>query len=366
MQSLLRRAHTQGTPLIDGNSVTFIWEGSRPPLLVYDPGDWLENPVNLERVAPNTWAHTIELDPRAYLEYAYLDPDTGQRPSDPFNPRRTPNGLGETNQYFYMPEARPHPLTRRQKGVLRGQVSRHAVPTRPFYGPGSRRVDLYRPVAEKPVPLLVVYDGNDYSGRGKLLAILDNLIHQNRIAPIAAALVSNNPRTRFVEYACSDATVAFISEYVLPLASAELNLLDITANPGAFGILGASMGGMMALYTSLRLPEVFGRAACQSGAYAMEDHEFVVFELVRHLPVEPFQLWMDVGRYVFLLDSNRKMHELLVSQGFVHAYREYYGGHNYTSWRNDVWQGLEYLFSLPRVAEPAGRTENSKSKESEP
>lgn len=365
MHELLRRAHKQGNPLIDGNSVTFVWEGPKPPLLIYDPADWLENPVSLERLTANLWAHTIELDPRAYLEYAFLDPVTGKRPIDPFNPRRTQNGFGEYNHYFYMPQARPHPLTRRQRGARRGHLSRHAVPVKHFYTGRDRRVDLYQPAADRPLPLLVVYDGNDYLHRGRLPVILDNLIAQGRIPPLAAALVSNNPRQRLLEYACSDATVGFIIERVLPLAQQELDLIDISANPGAFGVLGASMSGLMALYTALRLPAIFGHAACQSGAYALEGFEFVAFDLARYLPLPPLRLWMDVGRYEWLLDSNRKLHEVFSAQGFVHAYREFFGGHNYTSWRNDLWHGLEYLFSQPETAEPAGSLNDPGGREGE-
>lgn len=345
MHELLRRVREYGNPLIEGSSVTFVWEGTQPPLLIYDLADWLENPIPLEEVAPNTWVHTIQLDPRAYMEYAFLDPNSAKRPADPYNRHRIRNGLGQINHYFYMPEARPHPLTRRQPGAARGILSQHTVPVEPFYAGSTRKVTLYAPEAAQPLPLLVVYDGNDYGGRGRLPVLLDNLIDQGRIPPVAAALVHNRPRERFLEYNCSDSTVGFIANRVLPLAAEQLNLIDIHANPGAYTILGASMGGLMALFTSLRLPQVFGRALCQSGAYQLGEFETIVFDWVRHMPLPPVRLWMDVGRYEWLLDCNRQMHQLLSRQGFVHAYHEYFGGHNYTAWRNDLWQGLEYIFS---------------------
>lgn len=72
--------------------------------------------------------------------------------------------------------------------------------------------------------------------------------------------------------------------------------------------------------------------------------EFVVWDLVRHGPVPPLSVWMDVGRFEWLLDSNRKMNELLVEKGYDVAYREYNAGHNYPAWKNDVWRGLEISF----------------------
>ena len=105
------------------------------------------------------------------------------------------------------------------------------------------------------------------------------------------------------------------------------------------------MGGLMALYTGLRLPKYFGRVLSQSGAFFAPDLTSIIGDLVCHLPHPPgMKLWMDVGRLEFLLPGNRRMHRLLMQKGYHHAYREYPGGHNYTSWSNDLSRGLEALF----------------------
>jgi enterochelin esterase family protein len=54
---------------------------------------------------------------------------------------------------------------------------------------------------------------------------------------------------------------------------------------------------------------------------------------------------MDVGRYEWLLHSNRRMHERLTRRGYAVSYREYAGAHNYTVWRSDVVRGLEEMFA---------------------
>ena len=68
--------------------------------------------------------------------------------------------------------------------------------------------------------------------------------------------------TRFIR-ACGESTLLFVAAQVLPLARAHLNLLDPAKHPGAYGVLGASMGGLMALYTGLRLPRIFGHVLSQ-------------------------------------------------------------------------------------------------------
>src|SRR5262249_24048622 len=153
---------------------------------------------------------------------------------------------------------------------------------------------------------------------------VDNLVAARRIRPLALAMVASAGQARYVEYACNDSTVAFLLNWVVPLAREQLNLVDLDAHPGAYGVLGASMGGLCALYTALRAPAVFGRAISQSGAFALGalGKAPVVFDLVRHLPRAPLKIWMDVGTYEHLLPANERLQALLRKCGYDVTYRE--------------------------------------------
>ncbi|RJP47151.1 MAG: esterase family protein [Anaerolineaceae bacterium] len=366
-KNLLARIRTEGHPLIDGNRVTFIWEGDSPPHLVDDLHDWEENPQKLRRVSPGLFASSFDLARDAYLEYAFYYPETKTRVPDPLNPRRIWNGVGNYNHFFYMPEASPSPWTIRQRDIPRGTFSLHTVETWMMNFPGKRRVRLYHPPTDERVPLLTVYDGPDYFNRGRLPIIVDNLIAAKRIRPIAMAFLPNGGPRRGVEYACSDATLAWIEHDVLPLASRELNLIDIKKEPGAFGVLGASFGGLMSVYTGLRLPEIFGRVLSQSPVFETEGRDFVAVDLIRHAhlqnevvrngipqstslagfhpaPQQYPKIYIDVGTMDFLLEDNRRMLPLLRERGFDLTYHEYVGAHNYTSWRDHIHLGLEKMF----------------------
>lgn len=72
-----------------------------------------------------------------------------------------------------------------------------------------------------------------------MTVIVDNLIAQKRIRPVALAMLHNGGRVRFVEYGCSDVTLALLVETVLPLARQHLKLVDIKKHPGSYGVLGA-------------------------------------------------------------------------------------------------------------------------------
>jgi enterochelin esterase-like enzyme len=332
----------QGHPIIDGDQVTFVWSGDRAPQLIGDVTGWQwGSPIDLAQVDPGVWAHTLTLPRDAYLEYVFWDGQ--QRVADPLNRNKTPDGLGHKNHYFYMPGAAPTTLTQRRRSVPHGTITRHVLENEFLLAGKKRTVLLYHPPAAEPCPLLVVLDGQDYRRRAKIANVVDNLIAQGRIRPVALALPYHGGGARAVEYACSEATLGFLLYDLLELARRELNLVDVQDNPGAYGILGASMGGLMALYAGLRAPEVFGRVLSQSGAFAMTEHTSVVFGLARYGPVPPLRVWMCAGRYEWLLDCNRRMHALLVERGYEVVYDEYSGGHNYPSWRDHLGRGLEAL-----------------------
>ena len=207
MSELLERAREGGTPLIDGDIVTFVWQGDRPPALIGDFTEWEASPQPLKPAGGGLWIHTEKISQDAYIEYVFYDSEREERIPDPFNPRTCPSGMGDTNHYFYMPAAETNALIRRKKGIPKGRITRHLVSTLGFAATRRRAVHLYHPPVDGPVPLLVVFDGQDYLSRGRLPQILDNLIYQGRIQPVAMALVSHGGLARVVEYASSDAAL---------------------------------------------------------------------------------------------------------------------------------------------------------------
>lgn len=344
--NLLELARKNGNPIIQGNQVTFVWKGKSAPHLIDDIHMWEEAPQKMKRIAPELWAYTTELDSAAYLEYAFHDPRTKKRVKDPLNKNVVFNGVSAYNHFFYMPEARPTSLATKRKGALRGKVTRHLVDTWMIQEDGQRELYLYQPPAKGPVPLLLVYDGVDYLQRAMLNVIVDNLITRKRIQPIAMAFVQNGEDRRGVEYACSDATLMTMEHSVLPFAAKKLNLLDVKKNRGAYGVLGASFGGLMSMYTGLRMPDIFGKVISQSGVFESEGRDFAAVDLIRAKQSRDIKIWMDIGHYDWLLEDNRCLQPLLQENGYNVTYREFVGGHNYTCWRDEIWRALEYMFPV--------------------
>lgn len=348
MNTLLKRAKEEMTPLIDGNTLTFVYKGKTAPYIKGDFTNWV--PTELDKIEDGIWTYVAEdIDSNAYIEYCYLtDPtDDDTRIADPFNPRKTTNGYDSFNQNVEMPESVHTAMTRYGFGVNKGRVSRFLVERDHILVGGARDVWLYQPPVDEPVPLLVCYDGKDYYTRGKVTVIVDNLIAKDLIQPIAIAFIENAGKARHLEYNQSETLLYYVINELIPLATQYLNLIDIDDNPSAYAVMGASMSGLMALHTGLRVPHVFGKVLTQSGAFF--DETYTGFpSLIRYwvetLPVADIKIWQDVGKYDFLLAWNRTMRDLLVEKGYNLTYHEYPAGHNYTGWRDSLPDALIKLF----------------------
>lgn len=345
--SLLQRARQSGNPVMHANRATFFWEGKSAPLFVSDLTGWEERPKRFKRLSSKKaiWSCSLTVPSDAYVEYAFRDAQTQTSILDPWNPHTVNNGVGGRNNFFYMPETMASPFAMRRADVRAGTLTRHRVSTSwLLQEDGERDVYLYAPASKGPAPLLLVYDGPDYLQRAGLATIVDNLIADRRIRPIAMALVQNGRSRRTVEYFGSDATILWLDREVLPLARAQMRLINSKEHPGAYGVLGASAGGVMSMYTGLRMPEIFGKVLCQSGVFSLYGRDFAVKDLVRHEQARELKIWMDIGRMDGLLDDNRRMVTLLREKHYDVTYREFSAGHNYTAWRDDIARGLEEMF----------------------
>jgi enterochelin esterase-like enzyme len=337
-----------GHPQINGETVTFHYAArpSQPVYLVGDFNGWQKDEDH--RLTPDADGQltvSLRLPLDAYVEYA-LTTEPGNddaRLQDPLNAGRTAdNGMGYHNHYFYMPQAHPSRYTQARSDTPHGTVTAHHI-TSDYLVDGSRPVWFYQPPTDRPVPLVLVYDGYDYQDRGKLVTVVDNLIADGEIAPIALAMVKNAGSGRFTEYNTGETIISAFANLILPLAQETLNL----EAPGNYGVLGASMGGLMALYTALRLPHIFRRIVSQSGAFLPFNAEAVpLYRVMIDQLTEPppFKLWLDVGTLEWLHDVNAQLYQDLRSRGWDVTYLEYNAGHNYTAWANGLARALTTVF----------------------
>jgi enterochelin esterase-like enzyme len=341
--ALVERAKAEKTPLIVGEQATFVWTGERAPTLAGDITGWrpwetIPGGQQMEEVEPGVWSCTMTLPADAYVEYVYFV--DGQRRYDPFNPRHVPNGFGEQNNCFWMPQAPRSRLFRRQRGTKAGTVSQQIFKSMRLAG-GRRTARLYRPAHDGPYTLLLVLDGKDYFQRARVTTLVDNLIHQGTIPPLAIVFLDNARESRFAEYGCSEALVGFVAQELVPWVASQVSLVP---QMGSHCVLGSSLGGLAALWLGVRLPEIFGRVFSQAGGFALGfTKELGLTTILRLSERLPLRIYLDCGRFDPLLETNRMMKGLLEARGYDLHYREFNAGHNYPAWREDLAPGLEWL-----------------------
>lgn len=349
---LLKRAQEEGSPVIQGDTAIFLWEGETAPEIVGDFNNWGQGPSGtayMTQVARGVWTYSITLPPDAYVEYVFTADadDDNARLLDPLNRNQVANGLGRVNNHFLMPEGKHNDLDQFIPGVAQGMITRHSIFHDRLVIGGRRDVWLYKPPTREPVPLLLVYDGKDYMRLADITQTVANMISLGQIRPIALAMIDNARESRLVEYNCSESLLMAVTQLLLPMAYQHLNLIDHRQNPGAFGVMGASMGGLMALYTGMRLPHIFGKVISQSGAFSLrvDTVDPIIHKLIKDASKKDLKIWMDIGVFDGLLDSNRTVHELLNMRGYDVSYHEYNAGHNYTIWSDWLPEALKVMFA---------------------
>jgi len=149
----------------------------------------------------------------------------------------------------------------------------------------QRQIAVYVPagyVAGSPSPFIVVQDERSFvpedappAADGKprtdlpfIPVMLDNLIHEKRIPPIVAVLLSPGPGgQRTIEYdTVSDRYVNFVETEVLPRITRDYQVA-FTTDPDGRATLGESSGAAAALTMAWLHPNLYRRVISYSGTF---------------------------------------------------------------------------------------------------
>ncbi|MGZ4291832.1 MAG: alpha/beta hydrolase [Gaiellaceae bacterium] len=248
---------------------------------------------------------------------------------DPSNPSRYvyPAGLHFTGDDEVVGSLLEGPLARPFRWTVPQDVPRGRVTLRELDG---RRVWLYEPPRPAEARLLL-FDGHEYTTLAPAPTVLDNLLAERLIPPVAAVL-PDSPHTgrRFRELGGDPAFLAWCCETLVPLT------VDVQAERSV--VAGSSMGGLAATRFVSERPDLFGRALVQSGGFP--GMPVVVPEGL------PVRFYLDVGLLeAQLLESTRELRDDLRAKGYDVTYQEYAGGHDFFWWGETLADGLVALLS---------------------
>jgi enterochelin esterase family protein len=304
-----------------------------------DLTDWQRSPLPVREMAP------FDLPDDVYFEYAYTDASGDRRP-DPDNPNPRLNPWWEFACNLTGPSYRPDPWVAPAGVRPRGRVLRMEVASRGLKQ--TRRVIVYSPAgrAEDALPLILFQDGKAYFGWGRVPQVLDRLLEAGQCGP--AHLVFVPPGNRTEEYAFNPTYRRFLLEEALPAVEARIRC------DGRRTAWGASLGGLLSAQLAWDSPDLFQKVVTQSAAFLFSpdmdrvdpftgNESFRARVLAEDPP--PLRWHLDCGTLEWLLDSNQRLVEALVSKGADARLITRPAGHNWINWSNGLADGLR--FALP-------------------
>ena len=337
-------------PIVRGREVLFVYHdpaASSVGLVHHVMG--IPRAPRFERVGDGLFLLHMVLPDPARLEYTFRRRNGTGRDEivlDPGNPRTAacPFGLksvAETASYE-TPDCVPF-----RDGIERGVVEEHRIDSVAFGE--ARAVSLYVP-ARPPEFALLVHDGGDYRHFSDLIQTLDNLIAEDRMAPVVAALT--HPVWRNLEYSCTAPHADFMARDVLPWIRRRFDVR-------AAGLMGSSFGAVASVYTAYRHGNLLDRLLLQSGSFIHQAtaapsiiepvDEFDRIRLFLESEFFPngfarrMRIYQSCGTFEPVL-YNRSFAERMREAGHPILYRESHDGHNWVSWRDHFGAALPYLF----------------------
>ena len=355
-------AHLQSAPLTGDGVAMFIWRGEASSVqLVGDMNNWDVEaaPYFIRLEGTDLWYLETVFEEDARLDYKFVINGDDWR-LDPLNPRTIMGGFGPNSELMMPGYTIPDELLPTDGTIATGTIHQHTLDS--LHLGQTRTFFVYVPAGQivgAKTPSIYINDGGDYLNLIDAPAILDKLIADREIPPLVAVFIP--PINRNLEYALDDEYASFLADELVPFIQ---RTYDTDPDPARTGTLGASMGGLEAIFAAITRSDVFGLAAGQSGAYSVGD-DAIIDKLetasmghdIGETSRRDLRLYLVVGTYETaisgdsstgdLLAANRRLADVLKSTKYAFIYDERPEGHSWGLWKGTLGQALSYLFNLP-------------------
>ncbi|HEY1402670.1 MAG TPA: glycoside hydrolase family 15 protein, partial [Pyrinomonadaceae bacterium] len=267
----LRKA--ERAPIVEDDEVTFVYRGKAKRVeVVGDFTSWSPRRLTLRELAGTDVKYlTMKFARDARVEYKFIA--DGEWINDPSSDSKLDNGVGGFNNFFTMPAYRPSALAE-ANWTLRGAIEKPDAPASLLEG-GKRKLQVYLPPAyargdAERYPVLYLQDGSEYVTRARAAVVADRLITEGRVSPFIIVFV--DPVERFKEYWANDRFADFMATELVPFVDARYRTRP---SRDARALMGASLGGVISVWTAIKHPDVFARVAGQSTAFQIDDERVV-------------------------------------------------------------------------------------------
>ena len=314
---------------------------------------------------------------------------------DPLNPRHAESLAADkqkpdpdSDSLAELPDAPAQDWYLQKKSSAKGELK--SFPFKSHALNSERKIWVYTPALyvfgkDLPYRLLIMMDGELYTGHVPTPVILDNLLAAGKVVPTVAVFVgnlsANQPVARTTELSCYQPFTDFLVKELLPWVHEKYH---VTSDPKETVLAGASRGGTAVACAALAHPELFGNVGTQSGFFVLQDRNWfknarpdlagdaesqeemawerygLVMQMFANRPRADLRFYLDAGRYEntfhpSLLTANRHLRDVLTAKGYPVKYQEFSGHHSFVNWRGTLPDELMYLLGPP---EPTAAAES--------
>lgn len=324
--------------------VSFTWLApkARAVFLAGEMNDWQADTLPMVKNAQGQWQLTVYLEPG---RWSYKFVQDGMWLTDEHNPLKHSDGQGGYNSMLqvgtpdplFQPRVNPNERSTLQEISFQSQEL------------GDRTVLLYRPAGVKsdlPLPWALVLHGygmdrHQWVNDGDLPTLLDNLIAQKKIPPLALLMVDGGKS--FYQ----GPTERFLMQDLLP-HSAQWGL---STDPAERALLGVSMGGFGAFNLAYLYPEQFATSVSLSGFFDMGP--ITQWDPKRVARIKAPLLYCGEQDQTSL-QSNRALESYLRQAGVQLPFHYAAGGHTWHYWQTIMPQAVTRLAKSITPAQPQG------------
>lgn len=184
--------------------------------------------------------------------------------------------------------------------------------------------------------------------------IADQLTREGKMEPVILVGIPNS-HERYREYAPGktffDSTSHAYTRYVCDVVKPHVERnFPARRTRKDNAVLGSSLGGLFSLWMAHQREELFGKAACLSGAFQVRDREKKSFaDFLRAYPRRQLKIYLDSGTVDDGMLLTRKIRDAYVMRGWkmgndLMHYEDRGAEHNERFWRERAWRALIFLF----------------------
>lgn len=327
----------KGSPIIEGDEVTFIYTGKAENVLVAgDYNGWEPNDKMVQMEDKATWYFKKKFPKNARIDYKFIVDQNWI--NDPLNKNTTNGGYGY-NSTLIMPEYKNSFERVLNSNSPRGHIIKGLQYDSNILGK-KMEYNVYLPSGfnkNNSNAFIYALDGSEYIDLGNINLVLDYMIHNNELPSSVIILIDPSERTK--EYTLFKPYRDYVIDELIPFVEKSYSNYPSRIKRT---VIGVSWGGLTAFYLAMSTNDMFCKVLSQSGSFWPKD--WAILDIIEKANKKEIEFCLQTGTQSDTEEMNNAMYEVLKGQGYKVNYQKYAEGHSWGNWKGHLYEGLSALY----------------------